>query len=374
MPNSPNTNTTTSGSPSPLPDEPPPPKEPPPPPPPPPPNPPLPRAGLGEDEGQREHRAASIETASAAGKPVVACRMPLRLAASISVVAALIALPAAADAANVVRPSSVGRTDTLTAGTHTLHAPVPVTVGGAERGRDPEEPGSHRAPLDSRQRAPATGASGSRSRTPASRVRSVLRCVRLEVPAGMSGARLEVKTRRQPGVAIPAGGATEVAVRCGSAWVATGYGLDAGASGNVRLASVVPVAHGWNFVLENVGLQAHDRPRAALAASGGRRERGRLRRSCASTSHGRRGGTSSGRTAAPRSRTPAARAGSASPPGSIVDPRDCDRARRRAGRAAAAGDRWTFRNASGGDSGADVPGLPQPEQRVQLAGPARRGQ
>jgi hypothetical protein len=41
--------------------------------------------------------------------------------------------------------------------------------------------------------------------------------------------------------------------RCGSAWLATGYGLNGGSKDGVRVASAVPVAHGWNFVLENVG-------------------------------------------------------------------------------------------------------------------------
>jgi len=178
--------------------------------------------------------------------------MPLRIAASISVVAALLAVPAGAHAASAVRPSSVSAADTLTAGTHTLSLRCPpssVALNGAVIRKRPG--------VTVRRSVPGSGAGDWRFRVEAanggSRVRSALRCVRLDVPAGVSGARLEVKTRKQLGVTVPAGGAAEVALRCGSAWVATGHGLDAGRSGNVRLASVVPVAHGWNFVLENVG-------------------------------------------------------------------------------------------------------------------------
>jgi hypothetical protein len=42
-------------------------------------------------------------------------------------------------------------------------------------------------------------------------------------------------------------------VGCGPAWTATGYGLAAGSNGDVKLAAVVPTAHGWRFKLENTG-------------------------------------------------------------------------------------------------------------------------
>ena len=40
-------------------------------------------------------------------------------------------------------------------------------------------------------------------------------------------------------------------LRCGRAWVGTGYGFDPGTRGDARLASVVPRAHGWDFTLQN---------------------------------------------------------------------------------------------------------------------------
>ncbi len=40
-------------------------------------------------------------------------------------------------------------------------------------------------------------------------------------------------------------------VRCGKAWVGTGYGFDPGTRGDARLESVVPTAHGWDFIIAN---------------------------------------------------------------------------------------------------------------------------
>ncbi len=178
--------------------------------------------------------------------------MPLRIAVPLLSLAALIAVPAGAHAASVVRPSSVNSTSILSAGTHTIRSECPSPAVALNAAVIRKSPG-----VTVRRSLPGGDIGEWRFRVEVanagSRVTSVLRCVRLDVPAGLSGARLEVKTRNQSGLAVPVGGATEVAIRCGSAWVATGYGLDAGASGSLRLASVVPVAHGWNFVLENVG-------------------------------------------------------------------------------------------------------------------------
>jgi hypothetical protein len=271
--------------------------------------------------------------------------MPLRAAASISVVAALIAVPAGAQAASVVRPTSVSGTHTLTAGTHTLNLQCPSPSVALNAAVIRKSPG-----VAVRRSIPGDRAGNWRFRVEVanggSRVRSVLRCVRLDVPAGVSGARLEVKSSRQPGVGIPASGATEVAVRCGSAWVATGYGLDAGASGNVRLASVVPVAHGWNFVLENVGsapvtagVSARCLRRTVSAAGPAE-----LRFGVTRPARGNTLGTNSTPTLSHS--CGAGRFSLAT--GSIVDPRDPIELAA-AGPVRSQRGRWTFRNASGGD-------------------------
>jgi hypothetical protein len=180
--------------------------------------------------------------------------MPLRIAACISVAATLICLPAAAHAAGAVRPSSITASTVVPDGgtsTIRLRCPAPsvalnaaVTQRGSAVTVQRSIPGS--GPGDWHFKLAAAGA-GSRG------VRAVIRCVRLRLPVAVSGARLAVRTRREPRIAIPAGGTATSRLRCGSAWLATGYGLDAGTSGNVRLASAVPARHGWDFVLENVG-------------------------------------------------------------------------------------------------------------------------
>ncbi len=180
--------------------------------------------------------------------------MPTRLAACISLSIVSLAAPGVALAGEVVKPSSVTADVVVPAGgtsTVTLECPTAaVAVSGAVRQKGPAITVQQSTPglraNDWRFRLAADGTGGRR-------VSAVLRCVRLELPAGVSGARLDVSTRSRLSVSIPAGGTTPVRLRCGSAWLATGHGLDAGTSRDVRVASAVPVAHGWDFVLENVG-------------------------------------------------------------------------------------------------------------------------
>jgi len=187
-----------------------------------------------------------------------------RIAFSAALIAALLVVPAAAHAAAVVQPSSVATTALLSPGrTHTVSLVCPspsVALNAAVTGTGPgvrvrrSSPGSEAGTWRLRV---AVGPGGSR------RVRAVLRCVRLDLPSGVSGARLGTKTRRQFSVAVPAGGTASVRLRCGPAWLATGYGLERGTSDDVRLAEVVPSAHGWDFVLENTG---HAAVRAGVSA------------------------------------------------------------------------------------------------------------
>jgi hypothetical protein len=272
--------------------------------------------------------------------------MPSRIAAQIAIAAALFAVPASAHAQSVVSPSSVSARDTLTPGRHSLHLQCPspsVALHAAIIRKSPgvavlrSIPGSRAGNWTFKVEVANGG----------SRVRSVLRCVRLVVPAGVSGARLEVKTSRQPGVNVPAGEATEVAVRCGVPFVGTGYGLDAGATGDVRLASVVPVAHGWNFVLENVGSASATANvsarclRRKVSAAGPAELRFDITRS----SRGNVLGTNSTPTLSHS--CGAGRFSLAT--GSILDPRDAIQLST-SGPSGPRSGRWTFRRASGGDS------------------------
>jgi hypothetical protein len=115
----------------------------------------------------------------------------------------------------------------------------------------------------------SNGASGRR------RLSAILRCVRLEVPAGVSGVQLTVSTRMPPSVSIPAGGTADTEVPCPRGWVPTGYGVHAGAdAGDVNVARAVPSARSWSFTLENTGAAAADasvRVRCLRQRVGGRR-------------------------------------------------------------------------------------------------------
>jgi hypothetical protein len=182
--------------------------------------------------------------------------MPFSAVVRLSVVLALLAVPAEALGADTVRTSSVSGRLVVSSGspsTIRLHCPptavalngavtrrgAGVTILGSKPGRDP---GSWIF------RAAASGA-GSRS------VSAVLRCVRVEVPAGLSRVRLDVRTRSRPGLAIAPDATKFVRIGCGRAWTATGYALYGGA-GAVRLPEAAPQAHEWRFTLENTGSRA----------------------------------------------------------------------------------------------------------------------
>jgi hypothetical protein len=185
--------------------------------------------------------------------------MPFTTVLRLSVAAALLAAPAQALAADVVRTYSVtGRLVAPTShpSTISLHCPpnaVALNAAVTRKGRGAvvrrSVPGHGTG--DWSFRIAATG-SGSRA------VSAVLRCVRLQVPAGLIGARLDVRTRHQSSIDIAPGATMRTRLGCGRAWTATGYALGGGRRNNVRLAEVVPGAHEWSFTLENTGsVKAH---------------------------------------------------------------------------------------------------------------------
>ena len=176
--------------------------------------------------------------------------MATRFALFTSLTIVLLAAPASALAADVVVPSSVvGTTSVPADGSSTLTLRCPASAVALNAAVTNHDPG-----VTVRRSIPGRGAASWRFRLTGTDggggVRAVLRCVRLQLPAGIGGARLNVSTRRPP-VAVPAGGRTTVRLRCGRAWVGTGYGFDPGARGETRLASVVPRAHGWDFTIQN---------------------------------------------------------------------------------------------------------------------------
>ena len=176
--------------------------------------------------------------------------MPWRFALCASLTTVLLAVPASALAADVVVPSSVARSTTVpSGGSKTLKLRCPAEAVALNAAVTNHDPG-----VTVRRSIPGSGAGGWSFRLAGADggggVRAVLRCVRLRLPVGMGGARLDVSTLRPP-VVVPGGGRTTVRLRCGAAWVGTGYGFDPGTRGDTRLASVVPRPHGWDFTLQN---------------------------------------------------------------------------------------------------------------------------
>ena len=181
--------------------------------------------------------------------------MPTRFALCSSLTIALLAMPASALAADVVVPSSVAGTTTVPAGgSSTLKLRCPATAVALNAAVTNHDPG-----VTVRRSIPGTKAGTwsfrLRGEGGGGGVRAVVRCVQLQLPVGVSGVRLDVSTRRPP-VVVPAGGTTTARVRCGAAWVGTGYGFDPGTREDARLVSVVPSAHGWDFTVHNDGAAA----------------------------------------------------------------------------------------------------------------------
>jgi hypothetical protein len=171
--------------------------------------------------------------------------------------AALAAFPAAAEARDVIQPSTVSRSATVAGGdARTLalscHAPAialnatatGLPAGAAVRRSQPGA-GVLRWSLEL-----AAAENAARQRLSAS-----VRCLRLELPAGVTDVSLGAATKRAPGLSVPAGTTRRASVRCERGYIATGYGLDRGAT-NLRLAEAIATARGWSFQLANGGAAA----------------------------------------------------------------------------------------------------------------------
>jgi len=180
--------------------------------------------------------------------------MPLRAPLSLSALALALLVPAAgASAAPQVQPVSVSARFTTPSHATTVALRCPgdaVALHGAITRKGAGVVVRRSAPRGVPGRwtfTVAPGGAGSR------RFAAVVRCVGLDLPANIASARLNVRTRHRSSIDVPAGAAVDTRVGCGPAWTATGYGLAAGSGGEVKLAAVVPTAHGWRFMLENTG-------------------------------------------------------------------------------------------------------------------------
>ena len=190
--------------------------------------------------------------------------MPFRVALSFCTLFALVALPSSAHAA-VVTPTSTAVETTVPAGgarTVTLSCPgssVALSAGVTRLGRSAEllrSVPSGRAAGDWLLTFGARQGAGRR-------VEAEARCVRLRVPAGVSGARLSVQTESRTRLRVAAGRTKTANVGCAPGYVATGWGLRRGRRAGIEIAAAVPSARGWRFELENTGAGA---TRAAVSA------------------------------------------------------------------------------------------------------------
>jgi hypothetical protein len=171
--------------------------------------------------------------------------------------AALAAFPAAAEASDVVQPSSVSRSATIAGGatrTLELSCRAPAIALNATASGLP-------AGAELRRSAPSAGVLGWSLELAAAdsaarqRLGASIRCLRLELPTGVRDVSLGAATKRTPSVPVSAGETRRTSVRCARGYIPTGYGLDRGGA-QVRLAEALASARGWSFRLANPGSEA----------------------------------------------------------------------------------------------------------------------
>jgi hypothetical protein len=161
-------------------------------------------------------------------------------------------LPASAAAAPVVETFSVERSATVAAGaTRTLTLTCPgtsVAVGGAA----PSGLAALRAsvPLSDAQRWRFRFAAGG-----ARQVTAALRCVGLNVPAGIGRVSLEVSSRFEPDLEVAPGATRRIALACAAGQLPTGWGFER-AERSLEVAAALPTRTGWTFEFENAGRAA----------------------------------------------------------------------------------------------------------------------
>jgi hypothetical protein len=172
-------------------------------------------------------------------------------------VAALAALPAAAEARDVIQPSTVSRSATVNGGaarTLALSCPRPAIALNATATGLPSG-------ATVRRSLPGFGVLGwslelaAAESAASQRLSASLRCLRLALPGAIEGVRLSASTRFEPEVSVPAGATERVALRCGSRYIPTGYGLDAHA-GRVSTIAARSGRRGWSFELANRSAEA----------------------------------------------------------------------------------------------------------------------
>ncbi len=165
----------------------------------------------------------------------------------------LAVLPAVASARATVIPSTVGGSISVPGGGSraltlacpktavALHA-APVRLPGGVRVTE-SGPGSEARLWK------MSFASVARARR---RVSATLRCVRLNVPRGVTGVALKVSSDSRFRVRVPARSGVDIDIRCPAGYLPTGQGVGMSTRA-VRLAAAVPNRRGWTFRVENTG-------------------------------------------------------------------------------------------------------------------------
>ena len=160
------------------------------------------------------------------------------------------ALPGTALAAPVVKPVSVSRTVVVPAGaarSAILNCPgTAVALNGAASAPADSVPGA-----DAQRWIFRFAAQGAERR-----VRTVLRCVRLNLPDEVDAVRLVVGTVRRP-LTLDAGADRAVTLRCRRGQEPTGWGVERGDAGDaIAVTAVTSTRRAVGFVLENQGATA----------------------------------------------------------------------------------------------------------------------
>lgn len=168
----------------------------------------------------------------------------------------LAALPVAANAAATVVPSAVDGSTMVPAGgaksltlscpdrSAALHA-APVSLPSGVRVSD-SGPG-----VDVRRWTLRLASVAGASR----RVSATLRCVRLDLPSGISDVTVRVSSNNWPKVPLSAGSTVNFSIPCPSGYIATGLGVGM-STREVKLVAAVPNSRGWAIRIKNNGSSA----------------------------------------------------------------------------------------------------------------------
>jgi hypothetical protein len=170
------------------------------------------------------------------------------IAAATTIAAA--ALPAAASA-GLIQPISVSASTNVPAGqTRALFLKCPARAVALNAAATSALDATNSVPRPTARGWTLTFTAGNSSRTAS----GILRCVRFQMPPGVSGAFLAVETKIEPVFELPPAGTQRLVLRCSHGFVPTGWGLDrTGDDNSLSITAAVPTKHAWRVLVENTG-------------------------------------------------------------------------------------------------------------------------